>query len=60
MRPSAKGSTRLNAATRDTALRLRCSDRCEKSNSRPIWNMSRISPICDSICIGSGADDVKA
>ncbi len=58
--PSANGSIRLKAATRVAALRLRFSFRCEKSNSSPIWNISSISPSCDSICIGPGGDDRNA
>ncbi len=58
--PIANGAARLKAAIRVTDVRLRFSFRCEKSNSRPIWNISRISPSCDSICIGSGGDDRKA
>ena len=51
--PSTKGAASPAPATHQTARRCRRSVRCAKSNSSPIWNISRISPSCDSTCIGS-------
>jgi len=41
----------LALAMRATARRLLRPVRWAKSNFRPIWNISRMSPIYDSICI---------
>jgi len=56
-KPSANGAIMLALAMAVTARRWCRSPRCAKSNSRPIWNISKIKPSCDSICIG--ADGVE-